>query len=823
MTEKTTQEVAEVALLDDIMESSYLNYAMSVITGRALPDVRDGLKPVHRRVLFAMFEEGNLFNRAFKKSARTVGNVIGKYHPHGDTAVYDTLVRMAQHFSMSMPLIDGQGNFGSVDGDSPAAMRYTEARMTQLSGELFREINQETISWQPNYDGSEIEPSVLTASFPQLLVNGVGGIAVGMASNIPPHNFSDVIDATVGIMRQPELTNKEFGDLLKSPDFPTKGLVYNLDGFYNAVDSGRGSMRLRSVYHEEPRGRDTVNLVVTEIPYQVNKARMIEEIAALVREKVVTDIVGLRDESDKDDMRVVIELKKGMDAETMFSILASKKKVNLEVSVSYNCTVIDGGRPKVLGLREITEKWIEFRKEVVLKRYIFQRNKLLARLEILDGLLAALGMIDETIKTIRNSASKVEAKEKIIELLDINERQADAILEIRLHKLVGLEIEAVKTEHEEVSAKIERLTLKIYSPEVMAQDIIDELLELKEKYGLERRTEIGYQVSSIAREDLIPEEEVLIALTQSGYIKRMPVTALKTQRRGTRGKKSVNLYEDDNILAMYQVHSHDMLMVFDTDGQVYGTKAYNIPSGGVRDRGTFIRNVIEDFDKEIAAIVVAPETDDSFVMTVTKSGLVKRTSVTKMTGATRKGGVLGVEMDEGDSLVGAYGVTDKNQVVLVSNEGKAIRFNASDVRPTGRKSRGVKGIELADGFIVIGTHIVDESTADKDFVFTVGERGVGKMTPVTDYPIQNRAGKGVKTQKINKKTGEMVAAMGVSLGKDLVMLSEGGISNKIQVDEVNITGRDTSGVYLMNLDGGDRLKAVTQSIRNEDETEEGDE
>jgi len=810
----------EVMYINKAMEDSYLNYAMSVIVGRALPDVRDGLKPVHRRILYAMFEESNFHNRPFKKSARTVGNVIGKYHPHGDTAVYDTLVRMAQPFSMASLLVDGQGNFGSIDGDAPAAMRYTEARMTELSSELFNEIRQETVRWNENYDGSEKEPEVLTAKFPQLLVNGGSGIAVGMASYIPPHNLNDVIDATVALIGNPELSFKEFGDLLKSPDFPTAGLVYMIDGFHNAVETGSGRMRLRSKFHEEKRGRDTVNLIITELPYQVNKAKLLENIANLVRAKTVEDIVEIRDESDGDGIRVVIGLKKGMDAETMFSILAGKKSVQLETSISYNCVVIDGGRPKILGLKEIAQKWIDFRKDIVLKKYIFLRKKETLRLEILNGLLAALGLLDETIKTIRASNSRSEASLRIIELLSINERQASAILDMRLNKLTGLEIEALNNEHDSVTARLADLSLKISSPELIQADIVEELHYIKDKYGFERKTEIGYQVSNISREDLVPQEEVLISITQAGYVKRMPANTLKTQNRGTRGKRSLEVYEDDNILNLYQVHSHDMLMVFDTEGQVYGTKAYNIPEGGASSKGTHIRNIIEDFDKEVAAIVVAPESEDSYVLTVNSSGYVKRTSVTKLTGATRKGGVLGVDLASDDKLIAAFGVSDKHEVVLVSDEGKAIRFKVSDVRPMGRKSRGVGGMRLDDGFKVIGAHVMTPEEAGDQFLFVIGDTGVGKKTSLSEYSLQNRNGRGVKTIRMTKKTGKIVSAMGVSPDKNLVMLSEKGISNMIKVSDISAISRDTSGVILMNLDDGDTLKTVTQSIQIEDEESE---
>lgn len=562
-------------LVQPLMEQSFIDYAMSVITDRALPDVRDGLKPVHRRILFAMHDAGNTHNKAYRKSARTVGDVIGKYHPHGDASVYFAAVRMAQPFSMSQMLIDGQGNFGSVDGDYPAAMRYTEMRLTRLTGEFFDDLHKETIEWAPNYDGTEKEPTVLTTPYPNLLVNGVEGIAVGMASRIPPHSLRAVCATTLMLLDRPEASTAEVVAVLQAPDFPTAAIVHGLDGFAQAVETGSGRIKIRSRWHEEDRGRGTKAIIIDELPYQVNKAVLVGKIADLVREKKVEGIVDMRDESNKDGTRIWIALRKDESTEAVFADLASK--TDLEVAMSYNCVVLDGGRPKLLGLKDIILRWIAFREEVVLARHVYERKQALARLHILEGYMAALGMLDQVIALIRAAEGPAAAKTGLMALLSVDELQAQAILDMRLQKLTGMELEGIRAEHAEVVAKIAGLTDTIESPERIRNVIREELTDISNRYGADRRTEIGVGISDITREDLIPREDVLITMTQGGYVTRLPANALRSQNRGTRGKTAMALGDDDSISFMRQSHSHDSLMVFAKSGQVYGIKAYRIP------------------------------------------------------------------------------------------------------------------------------------------------------------------------------------------------------------------------------------------------------
>lgn len=800
----------------DLMQQSFIDYSMSVITDRALPDVRDGLKPVHRRILFAMHEAGNDYNKQYKKSARMVGDVIGKYHPHGDVSVYFAAVRMAQPFSMNALLIDGQGNFGSVDGDAPAAMRYTEMRLSRLSGEMFSDLRKETIAWRPNYDGSENEPEVLTTPFPNLLVNGIEGIAVGMASSIPPHNLRAVVDATLMLMENPETSTVEIISTLKGPDFPTGALVHGLGGFGDAVETGRGSVKLRAKWHEEDRGRGASAIIIDELPYQVNKAKLVARIAELVREKEIEDIVDLRDESNKDGMRVWIALRKDASADAIFAELSSKTEI--ETTVSYNCVVLDGGIPKQLGLKAILLKWISFRQQVVLARHIYERKQALARLHILEGYMAALGMLDQVIATIRASSAPAQAREQLIELLSIDDAQAQAVLDLRLQKLTGMELDSIRSEHSDVSAKVAELTAIIDSPERIRSVIRDELCAISERYGHDRLTEIGVGIGEITREDMIPREDVLIAMTRGGYIKRMPVNALGRQNRGTRGKKSMEIADDDGVAFMRQSHSHDSLMVFAASGQVYGIKAYRIPEGSMTTRGRHIKNVIEGLDEEISAVLALPEHDpETSVLTVTKQGQVKRSSIEDYSGATRKGGVRGVGLDEGDALIGAFAVKEKDHLMLISSAGQAIRFDLSNVRVMGRAAGGVRGMRLTDGEAIVGAAVIPDGVDANLHLLCVGGRGVGKRTPVSEFPVQGRAGGGVVAFKASPKTGFLVTAMSVTPDQDLIMFASNGVSNRIAVCDIRETGRAASGVILMNLDDGHILVSATTTEREEEE------
>lgn len=799
-----------------IMDQSFIDYSMSVITERALPDVRDGLKPVHRRILFAMHEAGNEHNKAYRKSARMVGDVIGKYHPHGDVSVYDAGVRMAQPFSMSTLLIDGQGNFGSIDGDSPAAMRYTEMRLTRIAGEMFGDLHKETVDFRPNYDGSEREPVALPAPYPNLVVNGGDGIAVGMASKILPHNLRDVIETTLMLLDRPEASVAEVVAILKAPDFPTQGLVHGLDGFAEAVESGTGRVKVRSRWHEEDRGRGAKAIVVDEIPYQVNKADTVAAIATLVRDKKVDGIVDMRDESNKEGIRIWIALRKDESAEAIFAELCSK--TDLEKSYSYNATVIDGGRPRQIGLREIILKWIAFRKDVVLARHVFERKQALARLHILEAYMAALGMLDQVIALIRGAASPSEARTGLMALLRLDEVQSQAVLDLRLQKLTGMELDSIRAEHAEVTAKIAGLTEIIESPELICGVIRHELKDIAKRYGQDRRTEIAIGLSDITREDLVPREDVLIAMTQGGYIKRMPANAMQRQNRGTRGRTAMALGDDDSISFLRQSHSHDSLMVFAKSGQVYGIKAYRIPEGNLATKGRHIKNVIDGLDEEISAVLALPEKDpETTVLTVTKSGQVKRTAIEDYDYATRRGGVKGVGLDDGDVLIGAFTVRDQDHIMLVADSGKAIRFSASDIRVMGRTAGGVRGIRLDEDEALVGAVIIPYGAAPELHLLCVGARGVGKRTPVAEFPLQGRAGGGVIAFKANGKTGTLVTAMGVNEEQDLIMLASNGVSNRVGVKQISETGRAASGVILMNLDAGHRLVSATTAVRDPDD------
>lgn len=798
------------------MSQNFLDYSMSVITGRALPDARDGLKPVHRRVLFAMEVAGNHHNKAYKKSARMVGDVIGKYHPHGDVSVYDAAVRLAQPFSMATPLIDGQGNFGSIDGDNPAAMRYTEMRLTRLSGDFFNDLNKETVRFQDNYDGSEREPSVLPVPYPNLLVNGVDGIAVGMASTIIPHNLAAVVEATLHLMSFPDASTAEIVGLLKAPDFPTGGLVHGLDGFAEAVEVGRGRVKLRSKWHLEDRGRGMFAIIIDELPYQVNKSVLVAKIATLVREKLINDIVGLEDHSNKDGIRVFIALKKDASPEAVFADLASK--TDIEVSFNYNCVVIVYGAPCQLGLKNLILVWIKFREEVVLARFVFERKQARAKLHILEGHIAALKQLDAVIALIRGAADTSTARAELQTLLSVDEQQAQAVLDLRLQKLTGMELDSIRAEHAQFVLKVEELTAVIDSPESIRGVIRTELADISKRYGIPRRTEIGHGISDITREDMIPREDVLIAMTRGGYIKRMPVSALLRQNRGTRGKKAMEVGDDDSINFMRQSHSHDSLMVFAKSGQVYGIKAYRIPEGSLTTKGRHIRNVIDGLDEEISAVLALPEKDPALsVLTVTRSGQVKRTSLEDYNGATRRGGIKGLGLDEGDELLAAFAVRDGDHLMLVSNSGKSIRFLVDEVRVMGRAAGGVRGIRLEDSDSMIGAAVIPTGTAPELFLLCVGDKGVGKRTPVSDFPVQGRAGGGVIAFNENTKTGKLIGAMGVTVDQDLIMFASNGVSNRVTVADIRETGRAASGVYLMTMDAGQTLVSVTTALKVDEE------
>jgi len=693
-------------------------------------------------------------------------------------------------------------------------MRYTEMRLARVAGEFFTDLHKETVAWRPNYDGSEREPTVLPAPFPNLLVNGVEGIAVGMASSIPPHSLSAVVNATLMLMDNPQATTVDVVNVLKAPDFPTGALVHGLDGFADAVETGRGRVKVRSIWHEEERGRGAKAIIIDELPYQVNKSVLVAKIAELVREKQVEDIVDLRDESNKEGIRVWIALRKDASPEAVFADLASK--TDLEVSFNYNCVVLVQDQPRQLGLKDILLHWIAFRREVVLARHVFERKQALARLHILAGYMAALGALDRVIAVIRGASDPGEARSQLMELLDVDELQAQAILDLRLQRLTGMELDSIRQEHAQFTAKVADLTAIIDSPERIDGVIRSELADVARRYGSERRTEIGHGISDITREDMIAREDVLLCMTRGGYIKRLPANALERQNRATRGKKAMEVGDEDSVSFMKQAHSHDSLMVFARSGQVYGIKAYRVPEGSLTNKGRHIRNVIEGLDEEISAVLALPEQDPCLsVLTVTRAGQIKRSSIEDYSGATRRGGVRGVGLDDQDVLIGAFAVEDVDQLMLVTNSGKAIRFDLDGVRVMGRAAGGVRGIKLDEGEFLVGAAVIPAGVAEGRFLLCVGERGVGKRTPVSDFPVQGRAGQGVIAFKANSKTGNLVTAMGVTAADDLIMFASNGVSVRINVPDIRETGRAASGVILMNLDDGQSLVSATAAIRTE--------
>lgn len=803
--------------VNQIMKSNFINYAMYVIGDRALPDVRDGLKPVHRRILFAMNQAGMTHNKPYKKSARMVGDVIGKYHPHGDTAVYEASVRMAQDFVFNIPLIDGQGNFGSIDGDSPAAMRYTEQRLSKLSNEFFAEIRKETVDFRDNYDNSEREPCVLPVSFPNLVVNGISGIAVGMASEIPPHNLGEVIDLTLKLMDHPELSVGEIISILKGPDFPTKGILFTGDDYVRAVETGSGKVVVRARYQVENRPRGGERLIITELPYRVNKAKLVEKIGGLVRAGEIEGITYLGDESDnKIGIRVVMDIKSGESAEVVMSQLFSATEC--QQSIGYNIMAIKDGRPQKLSIKQLVMEWINFRREVMLKRYIFERKEAQSRLHILEGFVKALSKIDQVIEIIKKSQSGAAAKQDLMKFLEVDDVQAQAILDLRLQKLTGMEQGAIHEEHQRFIGMVEGLTFKIENPQEIDKDIKEQLTEIKSRYGYPRRSEIQTGLASITREDLIEKEEVYVILTEQGYVKRMTLNSFASQNRGTKGKKGIETKEGDRVRKLYQVNTHDMLLIFDKSGQVYGTKGYSIPEGKPTDRGRHIKNVIEGFEKEIYSVMAIKEQDEqeTYILTVTEQGLVKKTSSSLYKGSTRKGGVQGAGLNPGDSLFNSFICRDEDELVLVSDKGRCARFKSSAVRASGRTSVGVCGMKLEEGSKIVGAFLVPSGKNEGLDLLAIGEQGIGKKTALSEYPVKGRAGKGMITFKTAPKTGSVVGAICVTEGQEVLIFSEGGVSNKIRSEDVPRMGRSTSGVRLMSLKEGDRvLSFVSNDIEPE--------
>ncbi|NOQ52434.1 MAG: DNA gyrase subunit A [Desulfuromonadaceae bacterium] len=803
--------------IEDEMRKSYMDYAMSVIVGRALPDVRDGLKPVHRRILFAMHDLGNDYNKPYKKSARVVGDVIGKYHPHGDTAVYDTIVRMAQDFSMRHPLVDGQGNFGSVDGDSAAAMRYTEIRMDKLSHELLADIDKETVDFGPNYDDSLEEPLVLPGKFPNLLVNGSEGIAVGMATKIPPHNLGEVIDGLIALIDDPRLSPEELIEKVPGPDFPTAGFINGREGILEAYTTGRGiiQMRARALVEVDRRsGRETI--IVNEIPYQVNKARLIEKIAELVKTKKIEGIADLRDESDRDGMRIVIELKRDMVPGVILNQLY--KMTAMQSSFGIIMLAIVSGQPKILTLREVLDSFIDHRREIVTRRCVFELKKAEARAHILQGLKLALENLDEVIQLIKTSANPAEAKGRLIERFSFSDIQAQAILDMRLHRLTGLEQGKIIEELTQIMALITRLKEILASEVEILKIIKGELLELREKFANPRRTEIIDRTADLTLEDMIVEEDMVVTVTHGGYIKRNAVSLYRAQRRGGKGKTGIRPKEEDFVENLFVASTHSYVLIFTTLGKVYWLKVHEIPQGGRATRGKAIVNLLSLAPEEkVTTILPVKEfEEDKYIVTATARGIIKKTDLMAYSNP-RVGGIIALTIDEGDSLIEARLTDGKRDLILASRNGKSIRFPESDVRAMGRPARGVRGMNLEGDDVVIGLQSVTDNTALA--LVTVTENGYGKRTDIAEYRVQSRGGKGVITIKTSERNGKVVAIKMVDEDSDLMFITDRGKLLRTRVRNIRTIGRNTQGVRMMVLENAELIVSVAKLA----EKEEGDE
>ncbi|PWW08853.1 DNA gyrase subunit A [Paenibacillus cellulosilyticus] len=796
------------------MRDSFMEYAMSIIVSRALPDVRDGLKPVHRRILFAMSELGMSPDKPYKKSARIVGEVIGKYHPHGDSAVYDTMVRMAQDFSMRYMLVDGHGNFGSVDGDMAAAMRYTEARLSKIAMELLRDLNKETVDFVPNYDGEEHEPAVLPSRFPNLLVNGVTGIAVGMATNIPPHNLSEVIDGIQALIVNPEITSIELMNYIKGPDFPTYGYVMGQSGIRQAYTTGRGSVTMRAKATIEENG-GKARIIVHELPYQVNKARLVEKIAELVREKKVEGITDLRDESDRNGMRIVIELRRDVTPSVVLNNLY--KQTQLQSTFGINMLALVNGEPKVLNIKDILYYYLQHQIEIIRRRTEFDLKKAEARAHILEGLRIALDNLDEVIALIRGSQTTDEAREGLIARFGLSLEQAQAILDMRLQRLTGLERDKIEAEYNELLAKIAEYKAILADEQLVLDIISTELNEIKEKFGDERRTEITIGEDEILDEDLIPREDVIISITHSGYVKRLPVTTYRSQKRGGKGVIGMDTKDDDFVEHLFVSNTHHYLLFFTDKGKVYRLKAYEIPDLSRTARGTPIINLLQIEQGEVVNAVIPVESfdNDSYLFFATRQGVVKKTPLDDYSNI-RKVGLIAISLREDDELIGVK-LTDGNQeIIMGTGQGMSIRFPEQDVRSMGRSATGVKGIQLDEGDKVIDMDIVQNDNE----VLIVTSKGYGKRTPMSEYRIQSRGGKGIKTLNVTDKNGPIVGLKVVENDEDLMIMTESGTMIRMSMDGISSMGRNTQGVRLIHTRDDDSVATVTRVARNEDEQEE---
>jgi len=792
--------------IEDEMKRSYMDYAMSVIIGRALPDVRDGLKPVHRRILYAMNELNNDWDKPYKKSARIVGDVIGKYHPHGDMAVYDAIVRMAQDFSLRYPLIDGQGNFGSIDGDPPAAMRYTEIRMARLAGELLADIDKETVDFVPNYDESLMEPSVLPSKFPNLIINGSSGIAVGMATNIPPHNLVESIDALIALIENPEITVEELMKYLPGPDFPTGGFIYGKEGIRQAYETGKGVIQLRArALIERDRKGERESIIITELPYQVNKAKLIERIAELVQEKVIEGISNIRDESDREGMRVVVEIKRNEVAEVILNQLY--KHTQMQTSFGIILLAIHQNQPKLLSLKEMLNLFLQHRLEVITRRSRFELRKAEARAHILEGLKKALDQIDSIISTIKASKNPKEAKEHLMQRFSLSEEQAQAILDMRLQRLTNLEQRKIVEEYEETIKLINRLKDILSSERLRLNLIKEELISIRDTFGDERRTEIVETVQEIRIEDLIAEEDMVVTITHSGYIKRNPISIYRSQHRGGKGKVGINIKEEDFVEDLFIASTHDFILFFTDAGKIHWMKVHELPQAGRLTRGKAIVNLLNLSPNEKVTTVL-PLKDFSpgkFITFVTKKGIVKKTALEAYSNP-RSGGIIAINLDEGDELISTK-LTDGNQYLFIGTKfGKAIHFPESQVREIGRTARGIRGIRLSKDDEVIGMEVVYPHSQ----ILTVTENGYGKRTEASQYRIQSRGGSGIFTVKRTSKTGNVIGIKTVVDEDELMLISNKGRIIRLRATDIPVQGRNTQGVRLITLEEGEKVVAMAK-------------
>lgn len=795
------------------MRTSFLDYAMSVIVSRALPDVRDGLKPVHRRILYAMNDLGITADKAYKKSARIVGEVIGKYHPHGDSAVYETMVRMAQDFSQRYMLVNGHGNFGSVDGDSAAAMRYTEAKMSKISMELLRDITKNTIDYQDNYDGSEKEPIVLPARFPNLLVNGATGIAVGMATNIPPHQLGEVIDGVLALSHNPEITIAELMEYIPGPDFPTAGQILGRSGIRRAYETGRGTVILRARVEIEEKTNGKQSIIVTELPYQVNKARLIEKIAELVRDKKIDGITDLRDESDRNGMRIVMELRRDVNANVLLNNLY--KHTSLQTSFGINMLSLVNGEPKVLNLKECLYYYLDHQKVVIRRRTAYELEKAEARAHILEGLRVALDHLDEVITLIRNSKTADIAKQGLMERFGLSEKQAQAILDMRLQRLTGLEREKIEQEYQELLALIAELKAILADEEKVLEIIREELIEVKDRFNDTRRSEITIGgMEAIEDEDLIPEQNIVITLTHNGYVKRLPASTYKTQNRGGRGVQGMGTNNDDFVEHLLTTSTHDHILFFTNKGKVYRTKGYEIPEYSRTAKGIPIINLLEvDKDEWVNAIIPIREfSDDHYLFFTTKQGIAKRTPLSSFANI-RNNGLIAISLREDDEVISVRLTTGEKDMIVGTSNGMLIRFHEQDVRSMGRNAAGVKAITLGEEDQVVGMEIVEEEMD----VLIVTKNGYGKRTPVEEYRLQSRGGKGLKTCNITDKNGKLIAVKSVNGEEDIMLITAAGVLIRMPVDQISQMGRNTQGVRLIRLEGEQEVATVAKTQKEDEE------